>query len=101
MVTFRKLLYYHFDISNSLRFKHAVFEDSQFLENVKNNTDTLPRGGFAYILSNSFFMKSDAAQDTSNLNLKKNMFLFYFYSVVCLCASVTRSLEYNARYSLW
>ena len=43
-VTFRKLPYHRFDISNRSRFKHAVFEDSRFLENVKNNTDTLQKG---------------------------------------------------------
>lgn len=101
IVTFRKLLYYHFDISNSLRFKHAIFEDSQFLENVKNKTDTLPRGGFAYILSNSFLIKSDGAQDTSNLNLKKNVSVLFLFCGLCVYASVKRSLKYNARYSLW
>lgn len=58
-VTFRKFPYYRFDISNSLRFKHAVFEASQFQENVKNNTGTLQFYQTVFFL---FFMKCDSVQ---------------------------------------
>lgn len=89
-VKFRKLPYYCFDISNSSRFKHAVFEVSQFLENVKNNTDTLQRGGFAYGLSNGFLDETWCCpvNSTSKHELKELVFPPPFSSC-SLCAQLS------------
>lgn len=51
MVTFRKFASDCFDTSNSWRLKHGLFEDSPYVENVKNNSGTLQRGAYAQVLS--------------------------------------------------
>lgn len=101
-VTFRKLSYHHFDISNSLRFKHAAFEDLQFLENVKNNTDTLLRGGFAYVLSNSFLDEIWCCPTYKQKNVSV-LFLFCGLSMHLsnYHSKTMINIDWSYRYSLW
>lgn len=70
-MTFRKMPYERFDISNTSRFKHAVFEDSQFLENVKMQALC----GGEHLLrfyQTALLMKSDAAQKNMQPHVWQN-----------------------------